>query len=95
MKMIDQTIVKNLHKAYDKSARIYNLRSQRQPRFKPGDEVFRRNFQLSDFGKLFNAKLAPKYIKARVHSLVGNNLYKLTNLQDKIIGVFHSKDLRV
>jgi len=29
---------------------------------KPGQEVFRRNFVLSDFSKSFNAKFALKFI---------------------------------
>jgi len=33
---------------------------------KPGHEVFRRNFVLSDFSKSFNAKFARKFLKARV-----------------------------
>lgn len=60
----------------------------------PGQEIYRRNYQLSDFSKAFNAKLAPKFIKSRVHSKVGNNLYQLEDLQGKIVGVFHAKDLR-
>lgn len=93
MKLIDESVVRNLKKAYDKGAKTYNLRT-RKVVYVPGQEIYRRNFQLSDFSKAFNAKLAPKYMKARIHSKIGNNLYQLEDLKGKILGVFHAKDLR-
>jgi len=56
-------IGKNLEKAYMKIQHTYNLRSR--PRtFDIGDEVIKRNFQLSNLAFHFNVKLAPVEIKA-------------------------------
>ena len=74
--MILDTTRKNLSKAHDKHERSYNVRS-REVRFRPGQEVNRRNFAQSEFKNNFNAKLAPKFIKCRVLRKVGSSLYEL------------------
>lgn len=94
VKLINDSVLKNLEKSYKKSERTYNLRGCRNVRFEPGQEVYRKNFQHSDFSRQFNAKLSPKYVKARVESNVGNCLYRLTDLNGKFIGVFHGKDIK-
>ncbi|KAI8116332.1 hypothetical protein CVS40_11582 [Lucilia cuprina] len=71
VKLINDSILKNLEKSYKKSEQTYNLRGFRNVSMKP-QEVYRKNFQQSDFSKQFNAKLAPKYVKARIESNLGN-----------------------
>lgn len=93
IKLFDDSVQTNLKRAYEKASKNYNLRT-RKVTYIPGQEIYRRNYQHSDFSKAFNAKLAPKCIKARIHSKVGNCLYQLEDLRGKIVGVFHAKDLR-
>ena len=79
---------------HDKHERSYNVRS-REVRFRPGQEVFRRNFAQSEFKNNFNAKLAPKFIKCRILRKIGSSLYELEDLQgNKIPLRYHAKDIR-
>lgn len=79
------------HKQYEKQ---YNLRS-RDIKFILGQEVFKRNFTLSDKGKNINAKFCKKFIKCRVRAIVGRNRYELEDLTGKkSLGVYHAKDIR-
>jgi hypothetical protein len=71
---------------YDQRARTFHAT--------PGQEVYRRNFVLSDFSKSFNAKFARKFLRARVVRAVGNNAYLLEDLQGRRLGVYHAKDIR-
>nr|XP_044248545.1 uncharacterized protein LOC123002443 [Drosophila takahashii] len=74
--LLRDTIRENLHKAHESSARYFNRRT-REVKFKPGQEVFRRNFVLSDFIKNFNAKFARKFLKCRIRRPIGNNMYEV------------------
>lgn len=69
----------NLHKAYERSARIYNKRS-RDVQFHPGQQVFKRSFIISSFKNNTNAKFEKKFTKCRVVQPIGNNMYKLETL---------------
>lgn len=91
--LIRKQIRENLHKAYLRNEKSYNMRC-RQVKYIPGQEVYRRNFQQSDFRNNFNAKLARKFLKCRIRRSVGNSLYEVENLQGKSLGVFHAKDLK-
>ncbi|XP_065354921.1 uncharacterized protein LOC135958503 [Calliphora vicina] len=93
MDLIRQKIRENLHRAYLRNEKTYNTRC-RQVKFVPGQEVYRRNFQQSDFKTNFNAKLAKKFLKCRIVRPVGNSLYEVEDLQGKSLGVFHAKDLK-
>ncbi|XP_064537385.1 uncharacterized protein K02A2.6-like [Drosophila montana] len=92
--LIRQRVQSQLHQAYERSHRQYNARA-RVFQAEPGQEVYRPNFVLSGFGKVFNAKFARKFLKARVVRRVGNNSFLLEDLQGKPLGVFHAKDIRV
>lgn len=94
LELIRQKIKQNMHQAYEASAKIYN-RKARVVRFVPGQEVFRRNYMLSDFQKNFNAKFARKFTKCRVVKTIGNNMYELEDLQGRPVGVAHAKDLKM
>lgn len=82
-----------MKKEHDKNERLYNLRSK-AIEFKEGDEVFRRNFKQSDFQTGYNAKLGPKFVKARIRRKLGNANYELEDLQGNFIGHYHAKDIR-
>jgi transposase InsO family protein len=65
---------KNLEKAYEKSAKRYNLRAR--PRlFNPGDRAWRKNFFQSDAKRHFSAKLAPKNIPGKIVRKLGATTY--------------------
>ncbi|XP_041452025.1 uncharacterized protein LOC121405424 [Drosophila obscura] len=93
-KLIQERIRDTLHHAYERSSLRYNQRA-RVFYARPGQEVFRRNFVLSDFGKCFNTKFARKFIRCRVVKPVGENAYALEDLNGRPIGVYHAKDLRL
>lgn len=78
---------------HDRNKKMYNLRS-REVFFKVGQEVFRRNFQQSNFVKGFSAKLAPTFVKSRIRRVLGNTYYELEDLQGNIIGKYHAKDIK-
>lgn len=82
-----------MKKQHDKNERLYNLRSK-AIEFKEGVEVFRRNFKQSDFQTGYNAKLGPKFVKARIRRKLGNANYELEDLQGNFIGHYHAKDIR-
>ncbi|KAL7725118.1 hypothetical protein ACLKA6_018827 [Drosophila palustris] len=92
-RLIQEKIQKQLHAAYERSSLRYNERA-RELHLVPGQEVFRRNFSLSNFSKAYNAKFARKFVKARVVRSVGSNMYELEDEQGRPVGVFHSKDIR-
>ncbi|KAH8285508.1 hypothetical protein KR054_010175 [Drosophila jambulina] len=92
--IIRERISQHLHQAYERSSRQYNKRA-REFHAQPGQEVYRRNFTLSDFNKSYNAKFARKFAKCRVVRPVGNNMFELEDLAGKPIGIYHAKDLRL
>lgn len=93
LQTLRQDIRKNIKEAYDRNEKQYNLRT-RPSTFTIGQEVFRRNFAQSSLTKGFNAKLSPLFLKARVREKLGNHYYILEDLQGKLVGTFHAKDIR-
>jgi len=77
--LLRDTIRENLHKAHESSERYFNRRT-REVKFKPGQEVYRRNFVLSDFSKNFNGKFARKFLKCRIRRPIGNNMYEVKDM---------------
>lgn len=83
-----------LRRAHKKHESSYNMRSK-PVSFRPGQEVFRRNFVQSDFAKNFNAKLSKKFVKCRIVRKLGSVLYELEDMSGKPIPYkYHAKDLR-
>ena len=82
-----------MHKAYEVSAKRYNI-GARELQFKPGQEVYKRNFVISNFKNNVNAKFCKKFVKCRIVRVIGNNMYMCENLNGKPIGVVHGKDIR-
>lgn len=82
-----------LSKSYQRNANRYNLR-RRDRAFAVGDKVWRRNKVLSDAGKQFSAKLAPKYILCTVRKSVSRVIYALTNPDGSDAGEWHISDLK-
>ena len=87
-------VTKNLKKAHERHQKTYNIRSKNVV-YKPGEEVYRRNFAQSSFKDNFNAKLAKKFIKCRVVKRIGTALYELEDMNGKkLTPRYHAKDLR-
>lgn len=85
----------NLKKAFEKHSKYYNLRSNDKcPKYSMGEKVLKRNTELSDKGKGYCAKLAPKYVPAIVKRIVGEHCYELEDEKGKRIGVFNCKYLK-
>lgn len=94
LELIRLNLRKHIKEAYERNKTQYDLRSK--PRaFKVGQEVFRRNFAQSNAEKHFNAKFAPVFVKARVREKLGSHYYILEDLQGKLDGTYHSKDIRL
>lgn len=60
VELMRENIRQNLHQCYEKNAERYNQRV-RKTKFVVGQEVFRRNFQQSDFSKQISAKMSEIY----------------------------------
>lgn len=93
IRIIREKIKENMHKAYERSSLRYN-RGARLVRFIPGQEVFKRNFVLSNFERNINAKFCKKFSKCRILRVLGNNMYELETLSGLPLGVYHSKDIK-
>lgn len=92
--ILSSQIQDRLKRAHKKHQKTYNVRSKFVS-YRPGQELFRRNFAQSDFAKNFNAKLGKKFIKCRVVRKVGSCLYELEDMNGKKIPIkYHAKDLR-
>lgn len=93
LQLIRQDLRKHIKEAYDKNQKTYNLRTRPQV-FNVGQIVYRRNFAQSNFDKGFNAKLSPVFIKARIKEKLAKHYYVLEDMDGKIMGTYHGKDIR-
>ena len=94
-KQLYEQIRAELAKAYERHKRTYNLRSNPNcPTYSVGETVLKRTFPLSDKGKGFCAKLAPKYELAIVRKMLGKHCYELEDLTGKRLGVFYGNHLK-
>lgn len=87
------TVLENLHKAYNKNAHGYNLRSKSRT-FQIGQNVFVRNFTLSKAIDKYAAKFAPIFIKGTIIKPVGTVAYEVMDENNKNLGVYHVKDIK-
>lgn len=92
--LVDEKVRRNLESAYERHQKTYNTRC-RQVDFTVGQEIYRRNFQPSNFEQGHNAKLGKQWLKARVVRKVGTAMYELEDMSGKKLKVmFHAKDLK-
>lgn len=92
MNILHSYLKSALEKAHEVNEKTYNLRS-RIISYEVGDQLYKRNFILSDATKKLNSKLCPKFIKVTVKKVIGHNLYEVVDLKGRT-SVTHSKDLR-
>lgn len=91
---VGESVRKNLNVAFQRHERAYNARS-RDVSYQPGQEVYYRNFNLSNFSKAHNAKLGKQWVKARVLRRIGNAMYELEDMSGRKIKLpYHAKDLK-
>lgn len=90
---VQDKVLKHLKKAYERQSKQYNLRTK--PRnFHVGQSIFIRNFAKSDAVAKYNAKLGPKYVKGKISRVIGNVAYEVVDLNNKVLGIYHTKDIR-
>ncbi|XP_062703923.1 KRAB-A domain-containing protein 2-like [Aedes albopictus] len=94
-KKLFEEVKANLLAAYKKHERTYNLRSNVScPRYVAGVRVLKKTFDLSDKGKGFCKKLAPKFEPCVVRKVLGSHSYELEDNSGKRIGVFFADQLK-
>lgn len=94
MRITYDDIMDRIQEVHERNERRYNLRS-RQRKISVGQIVYRRLFHLSNKDKHFNAKFAPKFSKCKVREILGNSRFLLEDLDGKVVGTYHSKDLKL
>lgn len=94
MRRIYDSITHKIYECHERNEKRYNLRS-RKTKFTVGQIVFRRLFHQSDLSKHFNSKLAPKFGKCRIKEIINDGRVILEDLNGKLIGLYHSKDLKL
>lgn len=92
MKDIFQRVESALTKSYKQNAVRYNSRRQ-QLHLKVDDIVWRRNFVHSNSAKFFAAKLAPRFVQAKVTEKLSDVVYMLKDMTSGVIGKYHVKDI--
>lgn len=91
---VQEKVRDNLRKAHQTHTTVYNRRS-RFVNFRPGQEVFRRNFTQSSFAKQYNAKLAKKFVKCRIRRKVGSAIYEVEDMKGKKLPFnYHAQHLK-
>lgn len=90
---IHEEVKSYLKESFEKYARHYNLRS-RVISYQPNDIVYIRQHHLSDRLNNFCGKFAPTFRQARVRKCLGRVNYECEDLDGKLIGVYHAKDLK-
>lgn len=90
---IRKNVSENLKNTYEKSKRTYDLRS-RTIEYVPGQIVWKKNTTLSDAGKRYSAKLAPRYVKCRIRKKLGSNTYEIEDLRGNLMGRFSTISLK-
>lgn len=93
MNLLHEKLMNNIIIAHENSAKRYNLRSNNKT-FQIGQIVFRRNFVQSDASKKISSKLCNTFLKAKIKGAVGDYGYELEDMNGKILGIFHPKDIR-
>lgn len=90
---VREKVRKNLRVSYEKSKRRYDLRA-REIQYHPGDQVWLKNFKLSNAGNKYSAKLDHNFKKCIVVRKIGSNTYELSNEKGKILGNFSASDIK-
>lgn len=94
LKKLLQYVQRNLQKAYEQAQKRYNLR-RRPVQYEKGDRVWKKKYKLSDAGKYYSAKLAPKYVVPfKVKKRLRLNVCELEDEREKSVENWHVKDIK-
>jgi transposase InsO family protein len=93
LEVIRKNVKRNLEASYPNYSKRYNLRTRTRA-LEPNQIVFRRNFKLSDAIRNYSAAIGKKFLKCVVDCRVGTNMYRLKDLNGKILGIFDAKDIK-
>lgn len=88
-----EKVIQHLREAHQNNARRYNLRT-RPRNFAIDQKVFVRNFSQSSAINNFSSKLDSKFLPALIKRKVGNVSYEVTDEAGKLLGVYHTKDIK-
>lgn len=91
--LIRQAAKMGIEQQHTRNEKYYNTRSNLVS-YVVGQEVYRRNFQQSNFAKGYSSKLGPAFVKARIRNKYGTCYYELEDLQGKLVGKYHAKDIK-
>lgn len=93
-KQVYSDVRRRLEIANNKSCNQYNLR-RRHVEYLPNQQVWRKNFVLSDAANYFSKKLAPRYIGPfKIKKRLSPWTYELMDESGTSKGVWHTKNLR-
>lgn len=84
----------NLQKAHAKSKKYYDTRTK-QREFKINDMVYVRNFKLSNAANQYSAGIARNWRPGIITAKLGPNRFEITGLNNKKIGIFDAKDIKL
>lgn len=90
---IRQRAAMHLREAYEASKRQYDTRA-RDITYNVNDIVWKKNTMLSKAGEYLSSRLMDRYVKCKVKAKVGTNTYLLTDMNNKEIGIYSTKDLK-
>lgn len=94
LKQIRDQVKENLRKAHTKAKKYYDMRTRTRT-FKIGDNVYVRNFKLSDAANQYSKGIARNWRRGIVTKINGNNRYEITGFNNKLIGNFDIKDIKL
>lgn len=83
-----------LWQAHQKNLQHYNLR-RKSVDLNVGDVVWKRNYFLSNKGKSFSKKLAPKFTKCTVVKKLSPLVFLLKDMNGRNLGSWHIKDIKL
>lgn len=82
----------NLQRAQERFRAQYN-KTAKITTFEMGENVWRKNHELSNASQNFAQKLAPKYVKAKVIERIGTDTYRVKDITTGRIHRIHANDL--
>lgn len=92
LQQLKDYVTQRLNDSHERNRLKYNLRV-RETIFKEGDEIWRKNFILSDAKAGISKKFARKLLPCRIRKVLGRNRYEIEDRSGKLIGVYHGQNL--
>lgn len=90
---IRQRVAVHLREAYELSKKRYDTRSSNIS-YGVNDIVWKKNTMLSKAGEYLSSRLFDRFVKCKIKAKTGTNTYLLTDMNDKEIGVYSTKNLK-